>query len=194
MKITFPSRHVLIGLAGFFAIIFCTASGAVEKNMISIRVGAAMPSNGSGWITRHLENGWCAGLEYSRVLQEKWSFYVDASAADHSVDTSDTTEEDSDVSSFVYGAGAGLRYSLLTKEKFMALAGAGVGIYASELRSDSSVEDSASAFGLDVNLVLIRNLRKNIYLSGRADYMKFFSEEGASFDDITITGGLGLRF
>jgi hypothetical protein len=182
--------------AGFAGLVLIMAglSCAEEKNFIVVGAGTAFPSNGSGWITRHLETGWAASLEYSRRGEGRLAFYLDARVLDHSVDTAGTTEEDSEVNSMTYGLEAGLRYLFLTKEKLDFFAGAGAGFYASELRADSKVEDRASGNGLGLNIGASIRLTRRVFINGRVDYLLLLLGQGASFDDLSVIAGLGLSF
>jgi hypothetical protein len=165
-----------------------------EKNSLVMMGGMAWPSNGSGWITEHMEQGWSGYIEYCRRGRGRLDFYVNGRLLDHPVDVSGTTEEDKSVNTSTYGIAAGIKYQLLEREKFDSFAGAGVGFFSSQLLADSSVEDTSSGAGLDFNLSASTPLSSRFFLQFHLDYLMLFMGEGASFDELALSAGAGYNF
>ncbi len=170
------------------------SAASQEKYSISIGAGFALPSNGTGWATENLEPGIAASLDFGFRGGRPYGFYLNARYLDHSVDTSGTTVEDQDVKTVAYGAGLGIRYWLQDKEKYDVIAGVGAGYYSSELIADSGVEDRSGGAGIDVNIGTSMKVGDSVFVGAGADYLMLFMEEGASFDDLSLTAGVGFRF
>jgi outer membrane protein W len=188
---SFNYPAAIIGLALSLA---CLPAASEESHRVAIGGGIAIPSNGTGWITEHLETGLAVDLDYSYKGAKKYGFYINARMLDHDVDVSDTTMEDDSITSTTTGTSAGIKYWFLSKNKLDLYAGAGIGFYNSELKADGSTEDSSSGSGLDLNIGANVNFTSLLFLNARVDYLTLMMGEGASYDDLSVVAGLGFSF
>ena len=174
--------------AGLILLIVAGRGLAEETPANLVRLGGGMgfPANGSGWVTDHLQTGYLASLSYDRFLAGRWGLEAGVSYLRNPVDTGGTPISDLNLMVDTLGLHAGLRGDWLTRKKFLLYADAGVGYFQTALYSDSSLEDTATGWGIPLGLGGEVFLPKQFRLGLRVGYLPLFMSKGASFDSLEV--------
>ena len=159
---------------------------ASPANLVRLGGGVGFPSNGSGWVTDHLQTGYLASLSYDRLVAARWALEGGAMYLRNPVDTSGTPISELNLEVDTLGLYAAVRGDWLARKKFKLYSDIGIGYYQTSLYADGLLEDTATGWGIPYGLGGEFFLPKHFSLDLRVGYLPLFMSQGGSFNSLDV--------